>query len=113
MHTIDAQGKKVGRIASEAAVLLMGKHKPAFQKNIASNTKVKIVNASKLAILPGRLKDTRLTRYTGHPGGLRQESLSLVVARKGYTELVHHSVYGMLPANSLRKKRMKNLFVTE
>jgi len=81
-HTIDAQGKKIGRVASTAAALLMGKDTPSFAKNTVAETKVEIVNAGKAEVSANKkLKDVYVT-YTGHRGGLNKESLGHLIARK-------------------------------
>lgn len=113
MHTIDAQGKKLGRVAVQAAILLMGKNRSNFKKNVASGAKVKIINASKLDIDSWKLENIHHTRYTGYPGGLIHERLELVARQKGYRELLRHAVRGMIPANKLRNQAMKNLLIME
>jgi len=112
-YTLDAKGKKLGRLATEAATLLMGKQSPAFQKHILSETEVEVINASKLSLDAGRLRDKIYTRYSGYPGGLRKETQSRLIARKGYGEIVRRAVRRMLPANKLRAKRMVHLVVKE
>ncbi|MCW9054751.1 MAG: 50S ribosomal protein L13 [Candidatus Pacebacteria bacterium] len=112
-HTIDAQGKNLGRVASEAAHLLMGKDTTSFQKNVVADVTVKIANADKLAISPEKASKKVYTHYTGHPGGLRKRTLEEVVEKKGVGEVLRMAVYGMLPGNRLRAKRMKNLIIEE
>lgn len=112
-HTIDAKGKKLGRIASEAAVLLMGKNDPNFQKNQVAANKVVIVNASEAAISEKKKGEKIYKRFSGYPGGLKERTMSHVIDKKGYSELFTKAIYGMLPANKLRAKMMKNLTVSE
>ena len=113
-HTIDAKSKRLGRIASLAAVKLMGKDKPTFAKNKVENIKVKVINASAIDVYPREKKDQKLyTRFSGYPGGLKQETFTSLSKRRGYSEVVRKAVYGMLPGNKLRDKRMKNLIITE
>ena len=112
-YTIDASEKRLGRVASEAAVLLMGKNNPRFRRHILSDTKVEIMNASRLTVTPQKLKSKEYTRYTGYPGGLRKQSMKQVIHKKGYRELLRRAVYGMLPRNKLRSRMMKNLIVKE
>jgi large subunit ribosomal protein L13 len=112
-HTIDAQGISLGRVATKAAVLLMGKNTPAFEKNTVAAVKVKIVNASKIKHTAKKLKETLHERYSGHPGGLKFRSNEQIIEQKGYTELFKLAVYGMLPPNKLRPIMMKNLTITE
>jgi large subunit ribosomal protein L13 len=113
IHTIDATDKKLGRLASEISILLLGKNKPEFQKYIAAAIKVQVVKASQLSIDQKKLKEKEYIRYTGYPGGLRKEPLERLVKRHGYSEALRRAVYGMLPSNKLRAKRMKNLFIEE
>ncbi|OHA16849.1 MAG: 50S ribosomal protein L13 [Candidatus Taylorbacteria bacterium RIFCSPHIGHO2_02_FULL_45_28] len=112
-HTIDAQGKKIGRIASQAAVILLGKHSPAFAKNKVSIDTVEIVNASKVDLtLKKKINDIFVT-YTGFRGGLKNESLGELIARRGMTEVFRRAVTRMLPNNRLRDERIKNLTIKE
>ncbi len=112
-HTIDASGKKIGRVASEAAVLLRGKDTPAFERNVAPSVTVRIVNASKVSVTAAKLKNKNYKRYSGYPGGLKHTTMERTVEKKGYEEVFKKAVYGMLPANKLRPIFMKNLMVTE
>lgn len=112
-HTIDATGGSLGRVATQAAVFLMGKDTPAYKKNIVSSVKVTIVNASKANIDQKKKSGKIYTRYSGHPGGLKHTTMEKVIEKKGYSEVFKNAIYGMLPANKLRKEMMKNLTVTE
>lgn len=112
-HTIDATGKILGRVASEAAKVLRGKDEPSFERHILNTTKVQIVNASKLKLDPKKLISSDYVRYTGYPGGLKQLKLQQLIAKKGYSEPLRLAIYGMLPANKLRAKLMNNLTISE
>ncbi len=112
-YTLDAENKRIGRIATEAAVFLMGKNLSSFAKNNIPNITVEIKNTSKALIDDAKRKQKTYTRYTGFPGGLRQPTLEQVVAKKGYSELFKEAVKGMLPKNKLRAKMMNNLKITE
>ena len=112
-HTIDAQGKKVGRVASEAATFLMGKRTTDFVRNKVSGVKVTIINTSKANIDIKKKDDKEYITYTGFRGGIYTEKLSDLIARKGFNEVFERAVYRMLPSNSLRKQMMKNLTITE
>lgn len=111
--TIDASGKKLGRVASEAAVFLIGKDKPDFARNKVSGVAVEIVNASKADINERKLSDKKYVRYSGYPGGIKSPTMKNVIEKKGYAEIFTLAVYGMIPSNKLRAKIMKNLTVTE
>lgn len=112
-HTIDAAGKSLGRVATQAAVFLMGKDTPAFRKNVVSPVKVTIMNVSKAKIDSKKMGEKVYTRYSGHPGGLKRITMEKMIEKKGYGEVFKNAVYGMLPANKLRKEMMKNLMITE
>lgn len=113
MKTIDATNTKLGRVASQAAKILIGKDSTGFVKNKIVGDKVKVINASKISITDSKMKTKTHARYSGYPGGLTKETFSHVAGRKGYAELVRHAVNGMLPKNKLRTKFMLNLEVTE
>ena len=112
-YTIDAQGKKLGRVATQAAMILIGKNKPNYRPNVAPSVKVVIENASKLSIADKKKDQTLYTRHSGYPGGLKVENLRSVVEKKSYGEALRRAVYGMLPANKLRKIMLSNLTVKE
>lgn len=112
-HTIDATEKALGRTASAAAVLLMGKNEASFENNQLSKNKVIIKNASKAKISLKKLDTKLYEKYSGYPGGFSEQKMSKVIERKGYEEIFRLAVYGMLPANKLRPKMMKNLQVID
>lgn len=106
---IDANDKTLGRIASEAAMYLMGKTKATFECNKYSGFPVKIINASKIRITAKKLEGIFHTRYSGIPGGLRVLKGKETATKKGMKELVKLSIYQMLPGNKLRRVMMKHL----
>jgi large subunit ribosomal protein L13 len=112
-HTIDATNKSIGRVATQAAVFLMGKDTALFKKNVAPKVKVKIENVSKANISVKKIKETKYNRYSGYPGGLKKVSMEKIIENKGYSEIFRKAVYGMLPANRLRKVMMKNLVIKD
>lgn len=112
-HTIDAKGKKLGRVAQEAAAILMGKNDPSFERNKLSDVKVTILNASQADISAEKLENKEYERYSGYPGGLVYEKMKRTVEKHGYGEVFRYAVMGMLPANRLADKMMKNLIVKE
>lgn len=112
-YKIDASGKKIGRLSSEIAKILMGKNITEFAKNKIPNVKVSVINASKTEITAKKKSDTFFTRYSGYPGGLKEASLSQVIDKKGVKEVIRKSVLGMLPKNSLQSKMIKNLTISE
>jgi len=112
-YAVDAKGRTLGRVASEAASILLGKKSPSFVKNKVIPTQVTIVNASKMSMREKMLKEKTYRRYTGYPGGLREATLEEVAAKKGIGEVLRMAVDGMLPRNKLRKERMKRLTITD
>lgn len=111
-YTIDATGKRLGRIATEAAKVLIGKDSVQFAKNVVPDVTVTIENASKLDVSTKRA-EMEFQSYSGFPGGRRVETLGHLATRRGYAEVVRRVVSGMLPKNKLHAVRMKNLIVTE
>lgn len=112
-YTIDAKNKKLGRIASEAATLLMGKNTVAFVKNAVPNVAVTIINASKADISEKKREQKIYTRYSGYPGGIKQENMDKVIERHGFAILFERAVYRMIPHNKLTNTMMKHLTITE
>ncbi|MDQ5962658.1 MAG: large subunit ribosomal protein [Patescibacteria group bacterium] len=112
-YTIDATNKALGRLASEAAALLNAKNNIAFVKNKAFPVTVKIVNASKVKVTGKKMQDAVHKSYSGYPGGLKEKSLAHVVEHKGFSEIIKHAVYGMLPKNRLQDVRIKNLVIED
>lgn len=110
-YIIDAQGKKLGRVASEAATLLRGKNRPSFSPNVLPHETVEIINASKLAQSPRKAAGTFYTRYSGYPGGFRRETRKEAVERRGNAELLRKTILGMLPRNYLRARIIRHLTV--
>lgn len=112
-YEIDAQGKKLGRIASQAAALLMGKNRTDFVRNAIPEVKVKVINAAKLDVTNKKMEAKSYKYYSGYPGGLRTPSMKKVVADKGMKEALSIAIKGMLPKNKLRDRMMKNLIITQ
>lgn len=111
-YVIDAAGKRLGKIATEAASVLNGKNSASFAKHTVAPVTVRIENAGKLDIPEG--KETEIYQsYSGYPSGRRTETLVHLATRLGYAEVVRRTVKGMLPKNKLQKLRMQNLIVTE
>ena len=112
-YTIDAAGRTVGRVASEAAKALMGKMSPGYTPHILSDVKVTIVNASKIYSRERKRVQTVHTRYSGYPGGIKSESIAQLAARKGHGEVIRKAIARMLPRNTMHTPRMKNVTITE
>lgn len=112
-YDISAKGKALGRVASEAASILLGKRAIASAKNAVVDVQVNITDASKLAITEKKQKTKVYLRYSGYPGGLKEETLARVIEKKGASEALRRAVSGMLPKNRLHKGRMKRLSISE
>jgi large subunit ribosomal protein L13 len=112
-YVLDANGKKLGRLASETATILMGKNRPDFVRNAIPEVKVKITNAGKIFTSNQKMIDKVYKNYSGYPGGLRERSMKKVISDKGMKEVLRIAVKGMLPKNRLRDRMMQNLIITE
>jgi large subunit ribosomal protein L13 len=112
-YEIDAQNKKLGRVASEVAVILMGKNRADFVRNAIPNIKVKITNASKIFTTNKKMSGKIYKKYSGYPGGLKERTMKKVASDKGMKEALRIAIKGMLPKNKLRDRMMKNLIITE
>ncbi len=111
-YTIDATGKRLGKVATEAATVLMGKNEATFAKHIMSDVVVTIENASKLDIPEKKLGEIYQS-YSGYPGGRKEETLGHLAERLGIAEVISRTVNGMLPKNKHQKRLMKQLIITE
>jgi large subunit ribosomal protein L13 len=109
-HVVDADGVVLGRLATEVATLLRGKHKAMWAPHLDTGDHVIVVNASKLSWSPRKLTDKRYYRHSGYPGGLREESLEHLLARKP-ERVVRLAVKGMLPKGPLGRQMLKKLRV--
>ncbi len=110
---IDAQGKKIGRVASTAAARLMGKHSPTFTKNTVNADKVEIINASKTDMTAKKKLGDVYVTFTGWRGGLNSEKLGDLIERRGMKEVYVRAIERMVPRNKLHAARMKNLIIKE
>jgi large subunit ribosomal protein L13 len=109
-HVIDASDVVLGRLASQSAILLRGKHKPIFAPHVDTGDFVIIVNAAKVALTGNKLQDKRAYRHSGYPGGLRSVSYADLMARNP-EKAVEKAVRGMLPKNTLGRHQLSKLKV--
>lgn len=107
-HHLDANDQILGRLASQAAQLLIGKHKPYFTANLDCGDYVIITNADKVRVTGGKESKKIYYRHSGFPGGLKQETLK-DLQEKDSTKVIRLAVRGMLPKNKLRSSRIKRL----
>jgi len=107
-HHLDARDKVLGRLATQAAALLIGKHRPDYATNKIAPVYVVITNTDQVAVT-GRKESQKMYRhYTGYPGGLKERPLA-EQRRRDSRKIVEAAVFGMLPKNNLRKFRMRHL----
>jgi large subunit ribosomal protein L13 len=109
-HVIDADGLVLGRLCTEAARILRGKHKPIFAPHLDTGDHVIIVNADKVVLTSGKADRHLVHRHSGYPGGLRTETYAQLLARKP-EEAIRRSVRGMLPKGRLGRQMIKKLKV--
>lgn len=109
-HVIDASDVVLGRLASQVAVLLRGKHKPIFAPHVDTGDFVIVINADKVALSGNKLEQKRAYRHSGYPGGLRSMSYGELMEKRP-ERIVEKAVRGMLPKNSLGRKTLRKLKV--
>ncbi len=113
IYTIDASGRTLGRVASEVAKALMGKNLPDYVANKVADVQVTIINASKTKMSESRMNNTLHERYSGQPGGFKEETNAKILEKKGWAGLYELGIYGMLPSNKLRPLMMKRLTIKD
>ena len=109
-YVIDAEGKTLGRLASEAATLIRGKHKPQFTPHVDTGDFVVIINAEKVHLTGNKLQDKKYYRHSLYPGGLKVTSAGDML-KKHPTRVLEAAVHGMLPKNRLGDKMKLKLKV--
>ena len=109
-YVIDAAGRPLGRVATQAAILLRGKHNPTYTPHIDSGDHVIILNASKVILTGNKLQKKIHYRHSGYPGGLKKISYEKLLAEKP-EQALYLAVRGMLPHNRLGRATLKELRV--
>ncbi|ETK33195.1 50S ribosomal protein L13 [Microbispora sp. ATCC PTA-5024] len=109
-YVIDATDVVLGRLASQVATLLRGKHKPIFAPHVDTGDFVIVVNADKIALSGNKLEQKKAYRHSGYPGGLRSVSYGELMEKRP-DRAVEKAVRGMLPKNALGRKMAKKLKV--
>jgi len=109
-HVIDASGKTLGRLASEVATLLMGKHKPIYTPNLNTGDFVIVVNAAKVRVTGNKAQQKVYYRHSGYPGGLKSVTLERMMQTHP-TRVIEYAVKGMLPHNRLGRDMLRRLKV--
>ena len=109
-HVVDASGKTLGRMASQVAKLLMGKHKPIYVPYLDTGDYVVVVNAAKVSVTGKKAEQKIYYRHSGYPGGLKSVTFENLLARHP-TRVIELAVKGMLPKNRLGRAMFKKLRV--
>lgn len=109
-YVVDAEGQTLGRLASEVASVLRGKHKPTYTPHVDTGDHVILINAEKIELTGKKLTDKIYYRHTNHPGGLKQRTA--LEMRTNYPEkMLELAIKGMLPKGSLGRQMIKKLHV--
>ena len=109
-YVVDAQGKTLGRLASEVAKILRGKHKPLFSTHLDTGDHVIVVNAEQIVVSGHKMSDKLYYRHSGYPGGLKSMNLETLL-KKHPTRAIYYAVRGMLPHTRLGRKTISKLKV--
>ena len=109
-HIIDAEGLVLGRLCTELATLLRGKHKPMYTPSMDTGDHVVIINASKIVLTSGKADNEMVYDYSGYPGGLKSETYQNLLDRKP-GDAIRRSIRGMLPKGPLGRQMIKKLQV--
>jgi large subunit ribosomal protein L13 len=107
-YLVNAEGKVLGRLATELAKILRGKNKPTYTPHVDTGDFVVIINAEKVTLTGKKMKDKTYAHHSGYPGGFREVSAEKLLAKKP-TELIRIAVKGMLPKNSLGRQMIRKL----
>jgi len=109
-YVVDAEGKTLGRLASQVAAILRGKNKPTFTPHVDCGDFVIIVNAEKIHLTGKKLSDKIYTRFSGYPGGLKQITAGQMLEKRP-TRVLELAIKGMLPHNRLGRQMFRKLKV--
>jgi large subunit ribosomal protein L13 len=109
-RVVDADGATLGRLATQIATLLRGKHRTTFTPSMDTGDPVVVVNAAKIKVTGNKLKDKMYVRHSGYPGGFRAENLERLLERRP-EEVIRRAVRGMVPQNRLGEQMMRKLHV--
>jgi large subunit ribosomal protein L13 len=107
-YVIDAEGKTLGRLATQIADALRGKRKPEYTPHCDTGDFVVVVNAEKIVVTGNKLREKRYWRHSGYPGGIRSRTLEEELKRRP-EEVIRRAVRGMLPRNRLARRQLTKL----
>ncbi len=109
-YVVDAEGLTLGRMATEVARILRGKHKPTFAPHIDTGDHVIIINADKVVLSPGKAEAKKVYRHSGYPGGIRSRTYAELLDSRPQ-EAVRRTIRGMIPKNRLGRAQLSKLKV--
>lgn len=109
-YVVDAAGQTLGRLASEVAAILRGKHKPQFTPHVDTGDFVIVINASQIVLTGKKLQDKKYYRHSGYPGGLKVTTAQEMLNKRP-ERMIELAVHGMLPKTRLGEKMKKKLKV--
>ena len=109
-YVVDAEGQTLGRLASQVAAILKGKHKPIYTPHVDTGDHVIVINAEKIHLTGKKLQDKKYYRHSGYPGGIKSVTAGEVLERHP-ERVVKAAVWGMIPHNKLGRKMIKKLKV--
>jgi large subunit ribosomal protein L13 len=109
-YVVDAEGKTLGRLATQIANVLRGKTKPTYTPHVDVGDFVVVVNAEKITVTGKKLEDKRYWRHSGYPGGIRSRTLGELLETRP-EEVIRKAVKGMLPRNRLARQQLRKLKV--
>jgi large subunit ribosomal protein L13 len=107
-YVVDAEGKHLGRLATEIARVLRGKNKPQYTPHVDTGDFVVVVNAERVVVTGKKAEQKVYRRHSGYPGGLKTTSYERMMERRP-AEILRKAVYGMMPKNRLARKQMRKL----
>ena len=107
-YVVDAEGKHLGRLATDIVRVLRGKNKPQYTPHVDVGDFVVVVNADRVAVTGRKAEQRVYRRHSGYPGGMKETSYEQMLARKP-TEVLRKAVYGMMPKSRLARKQFKKL----
>ncbi|PLY10625.1 MAG: 50S ribosomal protein L13 [Desulfuromonas sp.] len=109
-HVVDLEGQVLGRVASQIARVLRGKHKAIYSPSVDAGDFVVVVNAEKIKLTGNKVSDKMYYRHTGYPGGIRSANAATMLEKKP-EDVIRKAVKGMLPKNKLGRQMLKKLKV--
>ncbi len=109
-YVIDADGQTLGRLATQVAMILRGKHKPTFTPHVDCGDNVIVINAGKVVLTGKKLEQKKYYRYSGYVGGLKETTARDMLEKKPET-MVYEAIKGMMPKNSLGREMLTKLRV--